>query len=342
MVTLEDLALHIGAALILKDNKAAKPVSGLATLVLATSENISFLSNAKYAHELATTKAHAVIVSPEYVGDCPAHALVMDDPYVGFAKAAHYFDDTPKAVPGIHPTAVVSKKSILGKDASIGAHAVVGDDVTLGNDVCIGPGCVIEPGVSVGAHTVLRANVTLYHKVKIGAHCILHAGVVVGSDGFGMANDKGRWIKISQLGSVVISDYVEVGANSTIDRGALGNTEIHEGAKLDNQMQIGHNVVIGAHTAMAANTAVAGSTTIGKHCLIGGCSAITGHIHIGDGVMLTGSSNVTHSLKKPGVYGSAIPARERSVWQRNVARFNQLDKLAKTVLALQKNVNRKL
>lgn len=331
--TLSEIANHIGAELIVK-NDALNSVIALATLSDATDRDLSFLSNAQYAKQLSKTHAAAVIVSAEFVDACTTNALVMKDPYLGFAKAAALFDQTPKLV-GVSENADVHESVKLGEGTAIGSF------VSIAKDAVIGKGCQIHPGVTIGEacvigdHVTIYPNATLYHSVTIGDRCILHASCVIGSDGFGFANDNGRWVKIPQLGSVVLEDNVEIGASTTIDRGAINDTHIGSSVIIDNQIQIGHNVTIKDGTAMAGGSAVAGSTTIGRHCLIGGLTAINGHIEIADKVMVTGSSAVGKSILEPGVYSSSIPATRREKWYRTLANLNRLDKLFKKLKRLE-------
>jgi UDP-3-O-[3-hydroxymyristoyl] glucosamine N-acyltransferase len=242
-------------------------------------------------------------------------------------------------MPGIHKTAVIGNDCIIDSSAYVGANCVLGNNVKLGKNVRIDPGCLISDDVTIGSDTHLFSGVTLYHKVTIGERCRLHSGVVIGSDGFGNANDKGRWCKIYQLGSTIIGNDVEIGANTAIDRGAIGNTVIEDGVKLDNLIQIGHNVRIGAHTAIAGCTGIAGSTEIGKHCMIGGAVGIAGHLKITDGVILAGKSAVGQSITKPGLYASGFPVISARDWWRVVLRVTHIEDLVKRIRELEKNIN---
>lgn len=335
--SLNELAEKLSARLVLNGN-APQQVSGLKTLQQATASDLSFLANPKYKAIMQTTKAAAVIISDDMLPDCPTHALVMKNPYLGFAKVGSLFDLAPASQPGVHATAVVAETSQIDKTASIGAHVVIGERVVIGPNVVVGANSVLMAGVKLGEATLLKASVTVYHNVLIGKRCIIHSGAVIGSDGFGNANDQGRWIKIPQLGIVVIGDDVEIGANTTVDRGTLGDTEIHSGAKIDNLVQIAHNVVIGEHTAIAAKVGIAGSTSIGKNCMIGGAVGISGHLTIADKVIITGMTMVTHSIHTPGVYSSGIPVKPQAVWHKNVARFARLDKMAQQLKALEAKI----
>lgn len=332
-ILLSEIAAKIGAKLYLKSTDSK--IEGLAPLQSAGPSHISFLSSSKYVNHLSQVKAGAVILSPELLEQCPVSALVMDNPYLGFAKAAALFDDTPKPEAGIHPSAVIDPSAEIDSSASIGPFVSIAKHVKIGANVSIGPGCAIADFAVIDEGTVLKPNVTLYHKVKIGKNCIIHSGAVIGSDGFGMANDKGRWVKIPQLGSVILGDNVEIGANTTVDRGAIEDTQIHSGVKIDNQVQVAHNVVIGENTAIAAQAGIAGSTRIGKNCLIGGAAGINGHINITDQVIITAMSGVSHTLSEPGIYSSSMPAREVKDWNKMVARMHRLDKLLQRVKVLE-------
>lgn len=322
---LSEIAEKIGATLQLKGEDLI--IAGLAPIESSGANRLSFLSNPKYKIHLAGTKAGAVILAPDLQEFCPTSALVMKDPYVGFAKAAALFDDTPKGIPGVHPGAVIHSSVYVPASASIGAFVVLEEGVKLGESVEIGAGSVIGAYTEIGAGTVLKPRVVTYHRVKIGKNCLIHSGVVIGSDGFGLANDKGRWLKVPQLGSVEIQDEVEIGANTTIDRGAIENTLIKQGAKIDNQVQIAHNVVIGEGTALAAQVGIAGSSEVGNHCLIGGKAGITGHVKVGNGVMIAAMSGVSKDLSVPGIYSSNLHVRPLLEWNKFIARMNRVEKL---------------
>lgn len=313
-------------------------VSDVATLESARPGQISFLSNRKYYHYLKQTKASAVIIKREYLDDCPVAALIVDDPYLSYASVVSLFHPDVEIVPGVHFSAVVSPSAQVDSSAAIGSHVVIEDNSIIGPGTSIDSGCVIKSNVTIGSNTRLYPNVVLCQGVSIGSRVILHPGVIIGADGFGIGNDKGVWIKIRQIGTVVIEDDVEIGANTVIDRGALENTVIEEGVKIDNQVQIAHNVRIGAHTAIAGCAGVAGSTTIGKHCMIGGSSAISGHIEIVDNVIITGQSGVSKSITSPGMYSSAIPVIKAKLWRRIVARIKKLDDLVKRIEKIEKTI----
>lgn len=335
--TLEYIAELLNAELIRKVGLVDPEISGIETLSNALATHVSFLSTPKYAKELPSTQAGAVIVTSDQVEHCPTHALVMKDPYLGFAKLAHLFDESPK-LQGKSASAFVSPSAQVPDSVSLGANVVIGENVQIGDACQIHPGVVIAANSVIGSETILYPNVTVYHSVRMGQRCIIHAGSVIGSDGFGLANDSGRWQKIPQLGTVIIEDDVEIGAACTIDRGALGDTVIQTGVKLDNQIQVAHNVEIGAHTAMAAQSAVAGSAKIGKYCMIGGASAISGHIELADQVIVTGMSGVSKSIHEPGVYSSSPQARERKTWFRALANLYRVDKLLSTLKQLERRI----
>ncbi len=311
-------------------------VTGLATLQAATPGQISFLANPSYAKYLASTQASAVIMSPAAVGDSEINALLLDNPYLGYARLSHWFDPEPVAQPGIHPSAAVDPDARVADTASIGPNVVIEAGVVVGEQVVIGAGTVIGARAQIGAATVIRPRVTLAHDVVLGQRCHILSGAVIGSDGFGFANEKGVWHRIAQLGRVVLGDDVEVGANTTIDRGALDDTLIGDGVKLDNLIQIAHNVQIGDHSAMAAMVGIAGSTRIGRHCVFGGASGVAGHLEIADQVHLTGMTLVTGDIREAGVYSSGTSADTNRQWRKNAVRFRQLDDLARRIRDLEK------
>ncbi len=336
-ISLSELANKLGATLDLR-GKPDIQIQGIAPLDHAQSMQLSFFTNDKYLTQLKNTHAAAVMVKAEHASESLVPTLAMANPYLGFAKVAAFFDQTPVAKAGTAKTAIIDPSAHIPESVSIGHHVVIGAGVTLGERVVIGHGCIIDAGVVIGDDTVLKPSVTLYHHISIGQRCTLHSGVVIGSDGFGNAQDQGKWIKIPQLGSVIIEDDVEIGANTTVDRGALGNTHIKQGVKLDNLIQVGHNVVIGEHTAIAAGVGIAGSVTIGKYCMIGGACGIAGHLHIVDKVYLAGMTGVSKSIDKPGFYGSAIPAREGKEWARGLAYFNRMGKYVERIQLLEQHV----
>ncbi|GAA3559863.1 UDP-3-O-(3-hydroxymyristoyl)glucosamine N-acyltransferase [Marinobacter xestospongiae] len=333
--TLGEIAAALGAEL---QGDPDVRVEGLATLQAAGPGQLSFLANPAYARFLADTRASAVIVAPAMAEKSATNVLLLDNPYLGYARLSHWFDPAPVAPPGVHPTAVVDPTAVIPDTASVGPQTVIEADVELGDGVVIGAGSVIGARCRIGAGSVLRPRVTLAHDVVMGARCHILSGAVLGSDGFGFANERGVWHRIAQIGRVVLGDDVEVGANTTIDRGALDDTVIGNGVKLDNLIQIAHNVSIGDHTAMAAKVGVAGSTRIGRHCVFGGASGVAGHLEIGDQVQLTGMTLVTGNLSEPGVYSSGTGAESNRQWRKNAVRFRQLDAMARKLKELEKKI----
>lgn len=333
--TLAEIAKEIGATVNGNENCE---VNSLATLVNANEGQIAFLANKKYRQQLFDTKASAVIVNPNFVGDVPSNALVMDNPYLGYALVAQLLDTTPKPSSSIHPSAVIDTTAILGNNVSIGANAVIESGVNIADNASIGPGCFIGKNASIGSNTAMWANVSVYHEVTIGSNCLIQANTVIGSDGFGYAPVKGTWLKIPQLGSVVIGDNVEIGASTTIDRGALDDTIIEDNVILDNQIQIAHNVTIGAGTAMAACSVIAGSSTIGKNCTIAGLVGINGHINITDNCMFTGMAMVTKSITESGVYSSGMPVTPNKEWNKMNARVRRLGSLSERLSTLESEI----
>lgn len=331
-VTLKEIGQLLNATIRGDDTQI---VMSVATLEDAIEGQLSFLANSKYRAELEATQASAVLLTEKDAADYKGTAIIVADPYVGFARVAQLLDTSPKAAVGIHPSAQIDASAKLGENVSIGANAVIGANVILSDNVQIGAGSVVGESSIIGQNSCLWANVTLYHNVHIGTDCTIHSASVIGSDGFGYANEKGNWIKIPQTGGVRIGNRVEIGASTSVDRGALSHTEIHDGVIIDNQVQIAHNVVIGQNTAIAGGTIVAGSSTIGKYCIIGGGCGISGHISIADGVHISGGTNVTSVIREKGVYSSATIAMENKLWRRNTVRFRQLDELFARVKQLE-------
>jgi len=312
-------------------------IENVGTLEHAKPGDISFLANPHYRKQLARTGASAVIIGRADLDSCPVNALVVDNPYAAFARVAAILHPAPPGKSGIHPTAVVGDGCTIHDAAWVGPLAVIEDGVQLGARVSVGPGCVIGAGSILGEDARLVARVTLWQGVAIGKRALVHPGVVIGSDGFGLANEDGVWLKVPQLGGVRIGDDVEIGANTTIDRGALEDTVLEDGVKLDNQIQVAHNVRIGAHTAIAGCVGIAGSAKIGKRCTIGGGAGILGHLEIADDVHITAMSLVTKSLREAGVYSSGTPLEPNPQWRKNVARFRQLDSIARRLSALERD-----
>lgn len=311
-------------------------IHGVATIEQAVAGQIAFLINPLYKKYLTATQASAVILAAADSESCPVNAIISTNPYFTYAKIATYFEQRQLPAPGIHPSAVIGQGCDIDASAAIGPNSVIGDGVKLASRVIIGPGCVIGDNVELGADTCLAANVTLYHHVTLGQRVRIASGVVIGSDGFGNAKHKGAWHKVPQLGSVVIEDDVEIGANCSIDRGAIEDTVIERGARLDNLIQVAHNVRIGANTAIAGCVGIAGSAVIGKNCLIGGGVGIAGHITIADGVMITGMTAVTKSIREAGVYSSGVGGVVTNLeWRKNSARIHRLDQMAQRIKALE-------
>lgn len=333
--TLAQIAQHVNGQVV---GDPEYRIQSVGTLTHAGPEQISFLANNKYKKFLATTNAGAVIVGAEVEEGANTNLIVVPDAYVAYARAATLMHPLTKAEAGVHPAAWIHPEARIADNVSIAAQVTVEQGAVIAEGASIGPGSVIEANVHIGRDAVIRANVTLCREVQIGERVLIHPGVVIGADGFGIANDQGRWIKVPQLGRVIIGDDVEIGANTTIDRGAIDDTVIGQGVKLDNQIQIGHNVTIGDHTVIAGCVGIAGSTHIGSYCAIGGGTGIAGHIDIADGVQLTGMSMVTKSITEAGVYSSGIPVEPARQWHKNVIRHRQMDKLFERVTLLEKRL----
>ena len=315
-------------------------IDGVGTLSEATGSQLSFLSNPAYRTQLAATKAAAVLVTKDDVENCPVNALIADNPYVTYALLANRFDHRRTLAPGIHASASIDASAKIGQDVHIGAQVVIGAGCNIADGCIIGPGCVLIADCTIGNHSRLIANVTLCDGVSIGQRCTIHPGAVIGADGFGMAFDRDHWVKIPQLGSVEIGNDCEIGCNTTIDRGAIGNTVIEDDVRLDNQIQIGHNVHIGAHTAMAGQVGISGSTRIGRFCMFAGSSGAVGHIQIADRTTVNFRSVITRSIDEPGtVWSAALGAQPMREWNRTVVHLRKLEKLAKRVLKLEKSEN---
>ena len=335
---LSEIAEHIGAEV---QGDPDCEITSVATLQSAKTGQISFLANSKYSKYLETTEASAVLVSKDALSLCQTNALVSDNPYLSYAKVAQLMDTTPVPEQGERGVgASIAEDAIVPTSASIGPNAVIESGVELGENVIIGAGSFIGQGTTIGANTRIWPNVTIYHNTVIGERCVIHSSTVIGADGFGWANDKGEWVKIPQLGRVVIGNNVDIGASTAIDRGALDDTVIADGVIIDNLVQIGHNVQIGEKTAIAGCTVFAGSSTIGKHCIIAGAAALNGHIDIADGTQISGMAMVTKSIKKPGVYSSGVPAEEHRGWVKNALRFKHLDSMNQKLKELEKEIRR--
>ncbi|MCP4077864.1 MAG: UDP-3-O-(3-hydroxymyristoyl)glucosamine N-acyltransferase [Gammaproteobacteria bacterium] len=314
-------------------------ISSVSTFTSAKKTDLCFLRSARFIKQLKQSQCGAVIVPVDFKETIAGKTLLYSaNPDLSFINVINYLQlYKGNSATGIHPSAIIASTARLGKNVSIGANCVIGERVELGNNVKIAAACIIEDDVSIGANSNFLANVTVCFNVKIGNDVILQPGVVIGSDGFGLVYNKGIWVKIPHLGSVVIGDRVEIGANTTVDRGALDDTIIEQGVKLDNQIQVGHNVFIGENTAIAGCTGIAGSSIIGKNCRVGGAVSILGHLSIADNVTVTGTSTVTKDVSPSGTYSSGTPLMENKLWHRSNARYKSLDKLAKTVSNLKKN-----
>ena len=310
-------------------------IERVGTLAHATSGAIAFLADARYRGQLAHTRASSVILAAEHAEQCPVAALVTSDPHGTYARIAALLHPPSERRPGVDPRAVVAPDATVAPSASIGPCAVIESGAQVGERACIGPGCVVSAGVRIGAHTELVANVVIGRNVRIGSRTLVHPGTVIGADGFGFVREPEGWLKVPQLGSVVVGDDVEIGALTTIDRGTIEDTVIEDGVKLDNNIQVGHNVRIGAQTIIAACVGISGSTVIGKRCMIAGAVGFVGHLQIADDVVITGQTMVNSSISEPGVYSSALPMDEAKRWRKNAARFRHLDELARRVKALE-------
>jgi len=333
--TLGELAEQLGATL---RGDAAQRVTGLATLQDAGPQQLSFLANAQYRKYLASTRAGAVLITPKDAEDYSGTALLVANPYLAYARISHLFETRPKAVGGIHPSAVVDPSAKIDPTASIGAQVVIEADVWIGADVVIGAQSFVGARSRVGAGGRLASRVTLCHDVCIGERVVIQPGAVIGGEGFGFANEKGSWEKIAQLGGVRIGDDVEIGANTTIDRGALSDTLIGNGVKLDNQIMIAHNVQIGENTAIAGCAGISGSTRIGRNCMLAGGVGLVGHIEICDNVFITGMTMVTRSITEPGSYSSGTAMQPAGEWRKSAARIRQLDEMARRLQQVEKRL----
>ncbi len=329
---LADIARHINGEQLGDGNPE---IRGIATLRHAGPHDLSFLTNSRYRPELAATRAAAVLLANEDRDATSRARILCSDPYLAYAQVVALLHPAPVPEPGTHPSAVVDPEAIIGSGTQLGAFCHVGKGVVIGRNVIVAPGCIIHANVHIGDQSLLHGNVTIYAGVRIGHRAIIHAGAVLGSDGFGMAREGEGWRKIPQIGGVLIGDDVEIGANTTIDRGALDDTIIEDGVKLDNQIQIAHNVHIGAHSAFAGCVGVAGSARIGRRCTIGGGSVVLGHLEIADDVHIGAAAVVTKSIREPGQYAGLYPLQDKAVWARNAALLRNLDKLERRVRQLE-------
>lgn len=332
--TLAQLAATIGAEV---HGDAECTINGVASITRAKPGDICFLIDSHYRSYLSNTKASAVLLPKKFIADCPTNALVMAEPRLGFAKLLELLVPQPRRQAGVHATAVIGESCRIDSSAVIRAYAVIGDNATIGPRTVVEAGVAVGDGACIGADCHLYPHVTIYHQVVMGDRVIIHSGAVIGADGFGLVQDEQkRWLKIPQIGRVVIGHDVEIGANSAIDRGALDDTIIGNGVKIDNQVMIGHNCQIGDHTVIAGCAGIAGSTKVGRHCMIGASAGINGHIEICDGVMVTGFGMIQKSITKPGIYSSGTGMQTNREWHKSVIRFWQLDEIAKRLKRLER------
>ena len=331
-LTLEQLAQQLKLSF---QGDADYVLDGVASLTSATSTDLCFLQSKSYLKQLTESQCGAVIVPESFDIDIADKALIFaHNPQLAFVEAIHLLYPQDSIQSSVDPSAQISDSAYLADDVDIGANTIIGNRVRIEQGVKIGAGCVIEKGCVIGAQTQLFSRVTLCHDVILGQKTIIHPGVVIGSDGFGLVHEEGQWIKIPHLGGVRIGDRVEIGANTTIDRGALDDTVIENGVKLDNLIQVAHNVRIGENTAIAACVGIAGSAIIGKNCKISGAAVVLGHLSVADNVTITAMSLVTKSITKSGTYSSGTPLLENRLWHRNNARYKKLDELAKSISSL--------
>jgi UDP-3-O-[3-hydroxymyristoyl] glucosamine N-acyltransferase len=337
MTTLGEIAAISGTRL--QGGDPATVITSVASLDNAEAGQLSFLIHPRYRHYLTATHAAAVILSSRDAAACPAPALVADNPHIAYARAAALFEPVAEIHCGIHPTAWVHPTAQVAVDAWIGPHCTVDAGAVIEAGVSVGPHCVIGEQAVIGTASRLVARVTICHRVRLGCRVLVHPGAVIGSDGFGLALEHdGRWLKVPQLGSVQIGDDVEIGANTTIDRGALEDTVIEDGVKLDNQIQVAHNVRIGSHSALAGCVGIAGSARIGRHCMLGGGVGVAGHLTIADRVQVTGMSLVAQSITQSGLYSSGLAVAPNRLWNKISARLRRLDELFRRLAALEKTI----
>ncbi|VAX06176.1 UDP-3-O-[3-hydroxymyristoyl] glucosamine N-acyltransferase [hydrothermal vent metagenome] len=336
--SIAQIAKHLNARIIGDDSQMITAINSLAD---ALPGEISFLSDKRLQTQLKTTQASAVLLSEAAAEHCPVTAIIVDNPYAAYARAATLLYPQHFHIPGIHPEAIVDDNATIDITAWIGPGTVIEANAVIEADAQIGPNCVIGKNVRIGKETTLVASVTITYDCQLGERNLIHPGVVIGSDGFGQANDNGKWLKIPQLGRVIIGDDVEIGSNTTIDRGAIKDTVIENGVRLDNLIQIAHNVHIGADMVMAAQSGISGSTSIGKHCMFGGAVSIAGHLDIADNVILTGRAGVRQSIDEAGIYGSGTPLEPVKKWMKNAVRFKQLDEMSKRISELEKKLAQK-
>ncbi|HEV7412223.1 MAG TPA: UDP-3-O-(3-hydroxymyristoyl)glucosamine N-acyltransferase [Casimicrobiaceae bacterium] len=312
-------------------------IDRVATLDGASAGAIAFLANPRYRHQLKSTRASAVIIEPRFAADTALPKLVTSNPYAAYARVAALFHPPHPVAPGVHPTALVAASAHVAASATIGPWVVIGERASIGERTSIHAGCAIGEDCSLGDDIVLHPRVVLYARTVVGARTLIHSGAVLGADGFGMADDGGKWLKVPQLGRVVVGADVEIGANTTIDRGAIDDTVIEDDVKLDNQIQIGHNCRIGAHTAIAGCVGIAGSVRIGRNCQIGGAAMITGHLEIADGTAISAASGVFDTIDEPGLYTGAFPSLPHREWQHVASIVRRLRSFADRIRALERD-----
>lgn len=326
--SLNDIANKFGGSV---HGDGTVKIDGVSSLGNAILGKLGFIADKKYQALLLITKASALIVNEENAGISALPQIITKNPYAYFAKVAHLFSENNTFKAGIHPSAVIDETAELHESVHIAAGVVIESGVVIDQGTIVASGCVIGRNSHIGAHSRLEPNVVIYHDVMIGEDCVIAAGTVVGADGFGYAEENGKWIKIPQIGRVIIGNSVEIGANTTIDRGALDDTVIEDGVKLDNLIQIGHNCTIGAHTVIAGCVGVAGSAKIGQHCKIGGAAMILGHLEIADGVTISPGSMITRSIVRADKYTAVMPFQTNAEWLKTAAHIRRLDKMAKKI-----------
>ncbi len=331
--TAQQLADFVGATVL---GCAEQLVSSIAPIERAKSGELTFIAKKNFLTYLEKSQASVIILQNAPAIKTSATLILAKNPELAYAKIASLFEKRYESFSGIHATAIVDETAKIDSSATIGPYCIIGANVVIGAHTVLHGQVVVSAEVEIGNHCILYSHVTLYPRTKLGHRVNLHSGVILGAEGFGLANDQGKWHKIPQLGRVIIEDDVDIGANTTIDRGAIEDTLIETGVKIDNLVQIGHNCRIGAHTAIAGCVGIAGSTTVGRHCLIGGAASINGHIQICDGTMIAGTAMVTKSIKTPGFYASGTGLQEAKDWKRSLVRFHQLDHLAKRLSRLER------
>lgn len=337
-VRVADVAARLGGSV---RGDAGRLVSGVASLASATISDLSYFSGNRRGIQPDKTSAGVVLCQSKHQDALPSGAvlILVPNPQSAFVDVLEWLFPRSKPTKCIDPSVHIHPTADLADDVTVGAHVVIGAGCRIASGVRIGPGCILGENISIGSDTELIARVTVMNHCEIGARCVIQPGAVIGSDGFGLINEQGRWRRVPQLGRVVIGDDVDIGANTTIDRGALDDTRIDNGAKLDNLIQVAHNVEIGAHSAIAGCAGLAGSSVVGKHCTLGGGVGLAGHLTLADGVHITGMSMVTRSIRQPGVYSAGTPLDTNDNWHKNAARFKQLERIAHRVQALETGLN---